>query len=130
MDIAQSFTRNDDPTARSLTDDDEDALPLGSVLNDFYGANEQKSKIAEHRLAQIGKHPSVASYREMADKAVSDPNAITTFAGKIQTSIEPVMNTLLNQERQQATGRLRDKDEQSRQNNMARPMQGMIPQRS
>ena len=110
---------------------DQQGQPLGQVLSDFYGKNGKEAhKIAANRLSTIGKHPSTRSYRTQADQAVNTPDQITAYANKIRTNIEPVMNTMLSRERQQAQGRLDDKDREEKQANMGRPLIGSVPQRS
>lgn len=111
--------------------DDQRDAPLGSVLNDFYGKNGKEAhKIASNRLNMIGQHPSVRTYRTQAEEAVNSPEHITAFANKIRTNIEPVMNSMLSRERQQAQGRLDKQSADDRQENMGRPMVGNVPQQA
>lgn len=111
--------------------DDQKDLPLGQVLSDFYGKNGAEAhKIAASRLNRIGKHPSVRSYRTQADEAVNSPEHITSYANKIRTNIEPVMNGMLSRERQQQQAREDKQIADDKQKNMGRPMIGHLPQRS
>ena len=111
--------------------DDQRGQPLGQVLSDFYGKNGKEAhKIAANRLSTIGKHPSTRSYRTQADQAVNSPEQITAYANKIRTNIEPVMNSMLSKERQQAQGRLDQQDAADKQANMGRPMVGNVPRQS
>lgn len=111
--------------------DDQPDKPLGKVLSEFYGKDgKQQHLIAANRLKEIGMHPSVKSYRTQADAAVNSAESIRAYANKIRTNIEPIMNTMLSNERQQAQGRLDNKDDAEKQAGMARPLQGAVPQRS
>lgn len=108
--------------------DDQSKQPLGQVLSDFYGKNGKEAhKIAANRLNMIGKHPSTRSYRTQADQAVNTPEQITAYANKIRTNIEPVMNTMLSRERQQAQSSMDKQVAADKQENMGRPMVGNIP---
>jgi len=112
------------------TDIDQGAVPIGSVLSNFYGKNGAEAhKIAKHRLIEIGRTTS-PTLRARAAKAVADPTRIREYANKLQVDIEPVMNSLLSQENQAAASNIKGKQEKEKGANMARPMQGMIPQRS
>jgi len=112
------------------TEIDQNAIPIGSVLQNFYGKNGPEAhKIAKARLIEIGREVS-PSLRQQAEKAVDDPTRIREYSNRLQVSIEPVMNELLSRESNEATMRLKKKKEQERQDNMGRPMQGVVPQRS
>ena len=112
------------------TEIDQNAIPIGSVLQNFYGKNGPEAhKIAKARLIEIGLEVS-PSLRQQAEKAVDDPTRIREYSNRLQVSIEPVMNELLSRESNEATMRLKKKKEQERQDNMGRPMQGVVPQRS
>jgi len=112
------------------TEIDQNAVPIGSVLDKFYGSDgDQAHKVAKARLIEIGRTVS-PSLRQQAEAAVNDPTKIRAYSNKLQTAIEPVMNKLLSQERQQATSRMEKSKGEERQANMARPMQGAVPQRS
>ena len=109
---------------------DETATSIGSVLKNFYGSNgEQAHKIAQAKLIEIGSQAS-PSLRQEAASVVDNPEQIRAYAGKLQTAIEPVMNKLLSAEAKQAEAKMRKQQDADKEANMARPMQGMVPQRS
>jgi len=109
---------------------DKNSVPLGSVLQNFYGRNgEEAHKAAQARLVQIGREVS-PTLRQAAAKAVDDTASIREYVGKLQTAIEPVMNRLISMERQKATNQIEKTAHQSKQSDMARPMQGTVPQRN
>jgi len=111
------------------TDIDQNAVPMGSVLNNFYGKNGKEAhKIAKHRLVEIGNTVS-PTLRARAQQAVDDPTRIREYAKKLQVNIEPVMNKLMSQENQESSMRMQKQAAQSNQDNMAKPMQGMIQRR-
>ncbi len=111
--------------------DDPKTPSLGKILDDYYGKNGQEAhSAAEGIINNIGKHPSVATFRKQAEVAVNDPTRITEYAGKIRTKIEPVMNRLLSQERERASVQQQADVEQKKAETMGRPMQGAVPQRS
>ena len=112
------------------TEIDQNAIPIGSVLQNFYGkVGQEAHKIAKARLIEIGREVS-PTLRQQAEKAVDDPTRIREYSNRIQVAIEPVMNELLSRESNEATTRLKKKKEEERQANMGRPMQGVVPQRS
>jgi len=112
------------------TEIDKNAIPIGSVLQNFYGkVGPEAHKIAKARLIEIGREVS-PSLRQQAEKAVDDPTRIREYTTRLQVAIEPVMNELLSRESNEATEQIRKKKEEERQANMGRPMQGAVPQRS
>jgi hypothetical protein len=107
-----------------------ETMPVGSVLKNFYGSNgEEAHKIAQAKLIEIGSQVS-PSLRQQAAKMVDSPEQIRAYAQKLQTAIEPVMNKLSSMEDRQAETRMRKQQDAQKQDQMARPMQGMVPQRS
>ena len=123
----QALTQEDIAAAH----DDDPKMPLGQVLKNFYGnAGKEMHKIAAARLRDIGRHPSSRTYRTQAEQAVNSPERIMAYANKIRTNIEPVMNKMLSKERQQAQSRLDKQKEEEKRAGMARPMVGMVPQRT
>ncbi len=118
----------DKKNSQARVEIDQNAIPVGSVLQNFYGKNGPEAhKIAKARLIEIGREVS-PSLRQQAEKAVDDPTRIREYTNRLQVSIEPVMNELLSRERNQATMNLQKKREAEKQNNMAKPMQGAVPQ--
>ena len=123
----QALTQEDIAAAH----DDNPKLPLGQVLDNFYGKNGAEAhKIAATRLKEIGRHPSSRSYRTQAEQAVNSPEHISAYANKIRTKIEPVMNRMLSKERQAAQARLDKQAEEKKQAEMGRPMVGAVPHRA
>lgn len=130
-DLPTALSFQPDPTHPGVeTEIDRNAVPVGSVLGNFYGKNGAEAhKIAKHRLIEIGSTVSPTILAQ-AEKAVDDPTRIREYANKLQVSIEPVMNKLLSQERNEATARLQNQQKKEKKSNMARPLQGAVPQRS
>ena len=100
---------------------------LGEILrNADVDMNDPKAKSAVNQLMAIGNHPSSRGYKQQALDMVNDPTKITQWTQKIRMPVERVMNQKVAMAKQQAQKAM----QQDKAQNMARPMQGAVPQRS